>query len=45
VTRVVLPLKFGFNALLASDQPRGFWAWLVFGNLDLTMSAGVLPLI
>jgi hypothetical protein len=45
VTRVVLPLKLGFNVLLARDQPRGFWAWLVLGNLDLSVSAGVLPFI
>ena len=45
VTRVVLPLKLGFNVLLARDQPRRFWAWLVCGNLDLSMSASVLPLI
>ena len=38
ITRVTLPLKFGFNVLLARDQPRGFWAWLVLGNLDVAFS-------
>lgn len=37
ITRVMLPLKFGFNVLLARET-RGFWAWLVAGNLDLAMS-------
>ncbi len=45
VTRVVLPLKFGFNALLARDRPRAFWTWLVLGNLDLSISGAVLPFI
>lgn len=43
ITRVTLPLKFGFNVLLARDQPRAFWAWAVLGNLDLAMSGEVLP--
>ena len=43
VTRVALPLKFGFNALLARDRPRAFWTWLVLGNLDLSMSGRLLP--
>lgn len=41
ITRVTLPLKFGFNALLAQDQTSGFWGWLVAGNLDLAMSDSV----
>lgn len=41
ITRVTLPLKFGFNALLARDRSRAFWGWLVLGNLDLSMSSGV----
>jgi hypothetical protein len=39
ITRVVLPLTFGFNVLLASRAPRdsswSFWAWYVLGNLHL----------
>ncbi len=42
ITRVVLPLKFGFNVLLAQDQSRGFWAWFALGNLDLAMSFDAL---
>lgn len=38
ITRVTLPLKFGFNVLLARDQPRAFWAWFVPGNLDVAFS-------
>jgi hypothetical protein len=34
VTRVVLPLTFGFNVLLARLE-RGFWAWYLLGNLHL----------
>lgn len=41
ITRVALPLKFGFNALLAQDRTPGFWGWLVLGNLDLAMSRSV----
>jgi hypothetical protein len=38
ITRVTLPLKFGVNVLLARDESRGFWAWLVLGNLDVAFS-------
>ena len=34
VTRVVLPLTFGFNILLASRERR-FWHWYLLGNLHL----------
>ena len=34
ITRVVLPLTFGFNALLRKDT-RVFWPWCVAGNLHL----------
>lgn len=34
ITRVVLPLTFGFNVLLRK-QARGFWPWYVAGNLHL----------
>ena len=43
ITRVVLPMKFGFNVLLARVQPRGFWGWCILGNLDLFASLDVLP--
>jgi len=35
VTRVVLPLTFGFNVLLAKREPRWFWPWYAAGNLNL----------
>ena len=41
-TRVLLPLTFGFNVLLAR-QPRGFWWWFVCGNLHLLPARAVLP--
>ena len=44
ITRVVLPLKFGFNVLLARSQPRGFWGWCILGNLDLFASLEQLPI-
>jgi hypothetical protein len=42
ITRVVLPLKFGFNILLAQDEAPGSWRWAVLGNLDLAMSLDAL---
>jgi hypothetical protein len=44
ITRVMLPLKFGFNALLAAERPRGFWVWFAAGNLDLALSPDVLAI-
>jgi hypothetical protein len=44
ITRVLLPLKFGFNALLAAEQPRGFWMWFGAGNLDLALSPDVFAI-
>ena len=41
-TRVLLPLTFGFNVLLANVDRR-FWWWYVTGNLHLIPAAGVLP--
>jgi hypothetical protein len=38
VTRIVLPMKFGFNVLLARNRTQHFWPWLVAGNLDLIAS-------
>lgn len=43
VTRVTLPLAFGFNVLLAREQGRRFWMWFVPGNLHLLPSAMMLP--
>jgi hypothetical protein len=43
VTRVTLPLAFGFNVLLAREQGRGFWAWFTLGNLHLLPAALLLP--
>lgn len=44
ITRVLLPLKFGFNALLAAEPPRGFWLWFGAGNLDLALSPDVFAI-
>ena len=43
VTRVTLPLVFGFNVLLAREPGRRFWMWFVAGNLHLLPSALMLP--
>ena len=42
ITRVVLPLTFGFNILLAKRGPRGFWWWFALGNLNLLGSVHML---
>ena len=44
VTRIALPLKLGFNVLLARHQPPFFWAWVVAGNLDLVAAHHALPI-
>ena len=44
ITRVVLPLTFGFNVLLAR-QRRGFWAWCVLGNLHVLPALHALPVL
>ena len=43
ITRVMLPLSVGFNALLAREG-RGarFWPWLALGNLHLVPAAWIL---
>jgi hypothetical protein len=43
VTRVTLPLAFGFNVLLAREEGPRFWPWFVLGNLHLLASALMLP--
>jgi hypothetical protein len=43
VTRVTLPLVFGFNVLLARENGPRFWLWFVLGNLHLLASAMMLP--
>ena len=41
-TRVLLPLTFGFNVLLAKER-RGFWWWFLCGNLHLIPARSILP--
>jgi hypothetical protein len=41
-TRVLLPLTFGFNVLLARAG-RGFWWWFAAGNLHLIPASAILP--
>jgi hypothetical protein len=43
VTRVTIPLAFGFNVLLAREHGPRFWLWYVFGNLHLMAAALMLP--
>jgi hypothetical protein len=43
VTRVTLPLAFGFNILLAREDGRRFWLWYLLGNLHLLPAAMLLP--
>ena len=42
VTRVTLPLAFGFNVLLAREPGRQFWPWFALGNLHLLPAALML---
>jgi hypothetical protein len=43
ITRVMLPLSVGFNALLAREsQGARFWPWLALGNLHLVPAAWIL---
>ena len=44
VTRIALPLKLGFNVLLARQSPKGFWVWFALGNLDLVAAHHSLPI-
>ena len=41
LTRIVLPMTFGFNLLLAQHEGRGFWLWFALGNLQLVPSVTV----
>ena len=43
VTRVTLPLVFGFNVLLAREKGSRFWPWFILGNLHLLPAAMLLP--
>jgi hypothetical protein len=43
ITRVVLPLTFGFNILLARVE-RGFWGWYVLGNLHVVAALHAMPI-
>jgi hypothetical protein len=43
ITRVVLPLTFGFNILLVRAE-RGFWIWFGAGNLHLIASLRAMPI-
>ena len=43
ITRVALPLKFGFNVLLVKTEPSGFWSWFILGNLDVVAALNLLP--
>ena len=44
ITRVVLPLTFGFNILLAQQRGRSFWIWFVLGNLHVLPGQGAMPI-
>ena len=44
MTRIALPLKLGFNVLLARHSPKGFWVWFALGNLDLVAAHHSLPI-
>ena len=41
ITRVALPLTFGFNVLLASRERR-FWQWYLLGNVQLVPAYFIL---
>jgi hypothetical protein len=43
VTRVTLPLAFGFNVLLTRETGWQFWPWFILGNLHLLPAALMLP--
>jgi hypothetical protein len=44
ITRVVLPLTFGFNILLSRER-RGFWVWWALGNLHVLPALHALPIL
>jgi hypothetical protein len=43
VTRIALPLTFGFNVLLARVS-RGFWIWYAAGNLHIIAALHMMPI-
>jgi hypothetical protein len=46
ITRVLLPMTVGFNALLAAEtRPARFWPWFAAGNLHLLSALMVMPLL
>jgi len=46
ITRVMLPLTFGFNILLAREpRARHFWPWFALGNLHLVTVYQVMPIV
>jgi hypothetical protein len=44
ITRVVLPMTFGFNVLLARHPPKHFWWWCALGNLHVVAALHQLPI-
>jgi hypothetical protein len=46
ITRVMLPLTFGFNVLLIREtRAAWFWTWFAAGNLHLIPTFWVMPLV
>jgi hypothetical protein len=45
ITRIVLPMVFGFNVLLAREAGWRFWPWFVAGNLHLIPAVTVLQML
>jgi hypothetical protein len=45
ITRVTLPLLFGFNVLLAREAGPRFWLWFIVGNLHLIPARTALPIL
>ena len=44
ITRVLMPMTFGFNVLLATERRERFWPWFVLGNAHLLAAYSVMPL-
>ena len=46
ITRVMLPMTFGFNVLLARETHASqFWPWFIAGNLHIVPAFWVMPLL